>query len=364
MPSWQDISSAPARRHLLRVALTLAIGAAGSALYALTPLPLPWFLGAMLACLLAIAIRVPVAGSRFLTLLMRIVLGLAIGSAFSPEMADRAGEMAISLAFVPPYVLFLGLIGYPYFRLFSDFDRVTTFLASVPGGFQTMVAIGEDSGADLRRLSIVHSTRIMVIVFFVPLWIQFSGSADLNTALPVAAGFGAIDLKEALILIVCGIGGYLVAKRIGISGAAIIGPMLANGAVHMLGLAEARVPVGLVNAAQLVIGVHIGCQFAGVTARELVSTVSIAFGYSIVLMFGAAFFTILVVWATGIDQNAVALAYAPGGQPEMNLIALVLNFDPAYVALHHLTRVMVIVFGAQFVISRLLRADAKQVDVS
>ncbi len=351
-------------RHLARVALTLGIGIAGAFAYARTPLPLPWFLGSMLACLAALAVRIPVGGSYFLTLVMRIVLGLAIGSAFSPEMADRAGEMAISLTFVFPYVLFLGLTGYPYFRLFSDFDRVTAFLASVPGGFQTMVAIGEDCSADLRRLSIVHSTRIMVIVFFVPIWIQFSGSADLNNAIPAQAGFTGIDPKEVLILTTCGIGGYLAAKWARISGAAIIGPMLANGAVHMLGLAEVRVPVELVNAAQLVIGVHIGCQFAGVTARELLSTVTIAFGYSVLLMIGAAIFAVLVVWATGIDQNAVALAYAPGGQPEMNLIALVLNFDPAYVALHHLLRVIVIVIGAQFLISWLVRIDTKQTDAS
>ncbi len=130
--------------------------------------------------------------------------------------------------------------------------------------------------------------------------------------------------------------------------------MLANGAVHMLGLAEARVPLVLVNAAQLGIGIHIGCQFAGVTLRELFSTVAIAFGYAVILMVGAGVFTVLVVWAAGIDHNAVALAYAPGGQPEMNLVALVLNIDPAYVALHHLMRVMVIVVGAQFVFSWLI----------
>ncbi|RMF02022.1 MAG: AbrB family transcriptional regulator, partial [Alphaproteobacteria bacterium] len=170
----------------------------------------------------------------------------------------------------------------------------------------------------------------------------------------------ALDSREWLILLLCGISGYLGAKWLRISGAAIIGPMLANGAVHLLGLAEARVPVELVNAAQLVIGVHIGCQFAGITMRELTSTVAVAFGYSLLLMAGAAVFTILVVWATGIDQHAVALAYAPGGQPEMNLIALVMNFDPAYVALHHLLRVMVIVLGAQFLISWIIRLDARE----
>lgn len=351
------LNTPAARRHLGWVIVTLVIGTVGAFLYSWTPLPLPWFLGAMLAGLVAIAMRVPVASSSFMTLVMRIVLGLAIGSAFTPEMAARAGEMVLSLAFVFPYVVFLGAVGYPYFRMFRDYDRVTAFLAAVPGGFQTMVAIGEDCGADLRRLSIVHSTRILVIVFFVPIWIQFSGSADLDGAIPTSASFTALNVKEAAILIVCGIFGYLAAKRIGISGAAIIGPMLANGAVHMLGIAEARVPVELVNLAQLVIGVHIACQFAGITVRDLFSTVSIAFGYAIVMMIAAAIFTVLVVWATGINQNAVALAFAPGGQPEMNLVALVLDFDPAYVALHHLLRVMIIVIGAQFLIGWLIRAD-------
>jgi membrane AbrB-like protein len=130
----------------------------------------------------------------------------------------------------------------------------------------------------------------------------------------------------------------------------------------MLGLAEARVPVVLVNAAQLVIGVHIGCQFAGITMRELFSTVTIAFGYAVILMLGAAVFTVLVVWVTGIDLYAVALAYAPGGQPEMNLIALVLDFDPAYVALHHLLRVMVIIFGAQLIITRFVDRQERESD--
>ena len=351
MPSWPSFSGLD-KRQAMFVALTLCIGLIGAAIYSQTPMPLPWFLGAMIACLIALAFRTPVAASPSLVLVMRIVLGLAIGSAFTPEMLDRSGEMAVSLAFVLPYVIVLGALGFPYFLLFKDYNYVTAFLAAVPGGFQTMVAIGEDCNADMRKLSIVHSTRIMVIVFLVPLWIQFSGSTDLSNAVaPASASFSALSLKEGLLLLACGIAGYWVAAKIGISGAAIIGPMLANGALHMFGIAEARVPVELVNASQLVIGCHIGCQFAGVTARELTSTVIIAIGYSLLLIAGAAFFTALVVWSTGLDQNAVALAYAPGGQPEMNLIALVLNLDPAYVALHHLFRVMVIVIGCQMLIS-------------
>ena len=47
------------------------------------------------------------------------------------------------------------------------------------------------------------------------------------------------------------------------------------------------------------------------------------------------------------------------GQPEMNLIALVLNIDPPYVPLYHLLRVMVmvIVVAPQFVISWFVKAQ-------
>lgn len=347
------------RRYAALVILTLGIGLTGAAAYTLTGLPLPWFMGPMLACLVALAAGTPVRRASSLTLLARILLGLAIGSAFSPEMAGRAGGMLVSLAFVFPYVLFLGAIGYPYFRMFPDYDRITAFLAALPGGFQSMVAIGEDTRADLRRLSIIHGTRIMVIVFAVPLWIRFAGGDGMTAVMPASATLSAITPKEALILLFCGAGGYWGALKLGISGAAIIGPMLANGAVHMLGFAHARVPAEFVNAAQVAIGVHIGCQFAGITSRELVTTVSVAFGYALIMLAGAAAFAAAIVQATGIDANAVALAYAPGGQPEMNLIALVMDIDPAYVALHHLLRVMIIVLGAQFVIGWLVRADRK-----
>ena len=43
------------------------------------------------------------------------------------------------------------------------------------------------------------------------------------------------------------------------------------------------------------------------------------------------------------------LAFAPGGQTELNLLAFVLGLDVAYVALHHLMRLGIVIFGAQIV---------------
>jgi uncharacterized membrane protein AbrB (regulator of aidB expression) len=46
----------------------------------------------------------------------------------------------------------------------------------------------------------------------------------------------------------------------------------------------------------------------------------------------------------------VLLAFAPGGQTELNLLAFILGLDVAYVAMHHLARVAIVIIGAQMVL--------------
>ncbi len=43
------------------------------------------------------------------------------------------------------------------------------------------------------------------------------------------------------------------------------------------------------------------------------------------------------------------MAFAPGGQTELNLLAFILGVDVAYVALHHLARLAIVILGAQLV---------------
>jgi uncharacterized membrane protein AbrB (regulator of aidB expression) len=83
--------------------------------------------------------------------------------------------------------------------------------------------------------------------------------------------------------------------------------------------------------------------------------------FSTTMMWGIAFAVFLVVLTaivamgvsrmTGFDSTSVLLAYAPGGQTELNLLAYILGLDVAYTALHHLVRLAVVIFGAQLVLA-------------
>jgi uncharacterized membrane protein AbrB (regulator of aidB expression) len=59
--------------------------------------------------------------------------------------------------------------------------------------------------------------------------------------------------------------------------------------------------------------------------------------------------------AADTSLQAVILAYAPGGLAEMSLVALALAIDSAFVATHHVLRIMMIVLVAPTVFRRAVR---------
>ena len=81
-----------------------------------------------------------------------------------------------------------------------------------------------------------------------------------------------------------------------------------------------------------------------------------AAGVVFVLMLAAlaAAFTEIVVFfglAPAVDGF---LAFAPGGQAEMTVLAIVVGADLGYIIVHHLTRVFLVILGAP-VAARLFR---------
>jgi len=327
--------------------LALLLGIGGGYLFHVLGLPLAWLLGALSACLIATVAGVELRGPGKAAPAFRAILGVAIGAAFTPAIFDRLVEMTSSLALIPPFIIVVGGVGYVYFKRVAGYTPETAFFAAMPGGFQDMVAMGEARGADVRILSLIHATRVVILVFLLPLLIEFLGDLSIGNGGGGSQGWPAP--WDGLLLFVCGAAGWWMAARLGISGASIIGPMVMSAVLHISGVTEAKPPILLINMAQLVIGVHIGCQYQGATLREIGRAVGYSLGFMAALLGCTAIFGGIVITVVGIEPMAAILAFSPGGQAEMNLIALVLNIDVAYIALHHLFRVLLVIVGAQFV---------------
>lgn len=338
------------------LALAFAIGIAGALLFQVLNLPLPWFLGSLLACMAAAVAGVPFTRPDWLGVPMRAVLGVAVGTGFSPAILSRLGEMSLSLALLVPWMVLIMATGVPFFRRFAGFDTKTAFFASVPGGLTDMVSMAESARANARAVTLIQLTRIVLIVFALPFWLQWHDGFDIATrALTGRIHLWELTPTDLAILFALGASGWWIADRIGLAGPAIVGPMILSGIAHASGLTAARMPFEVMTFAQITLGVLLGSQFRGLTWTEFRTTLVWGILFSIALIVCSAAVTLGVAKLTGAPVHSVLLGYAPGGQAELNLVAYTLNLDVAFVALHHLVRLAIVIFGAQIVFKWLKR---------
>jgi membrane AbrB-like protein len=338
---------------LNRARLTaLAASAVGAGVFHALDLPLPLMLGPMFGCLVVALAGADLKGLGPLATAMRIVLGIAVGTAITPELLDRMPQMIYSIALIPPFILLIGLIGYPWFRKVCGFDHATSYYSAMPGGLQDMLIFGEEAGGNVRTLSLVHATRVLVIVTSAPFLLQAMWGVSLAGSMGLSAA--EIPLGEMAIMAVAGTVGWLAARAIGLFGAPIIGPLVATAMVSLAGLIEHRPPGELLLAAQFILGLGVGAQYVGVTLRELRRDVLSGMGYCVLLSGIALVFAEIVIAIGAAPPMEAFLAFAPGGQGEMAILAIVAGADLAYVVTHHLVRMVVVIIGAP-VVARLVR---------
>ncbi|MDL4863065.1 AbrB family transcriptional regulator, partial [Halomonas elongata] len=216
----------------------------------------------------------------------------------------------------------------------------------VPGGVSTVTVMAMASGADLRVVGMTHAVRILVLLVAIPPVLQAIGHVDLAGATPDPSRWlwlpGPVD---AAWLVAAGLGGLWLARLLRLPNALLFGPALVSAALHITGISQAAIPPTVMALAQVVIGVSVGVRFAGTSLREMGRNLLMAALQAVMLLLVA----VLAAWGahelTGYSPAAALLAYMPGGAPELSLVALSLNIDPAFVTSHHLLRISVLILA-------------------
>jgi hypothetical protein len=323
----------------------LAVGAV--AIFWQLGLPLPFLFGPIVSGLVIAILGFQVQGLGVLAKVARTVIGVSAGSAITPEVFARLPSLALSLSMIPVFVVTVGLVAYPYFRWICGHDRPTAFFCAMPGGLQDMIAFGEEAGANIRALSLIQATRVMLVVTAVPLVISLWFGVNLHGEV----GLPAADVApEQLVLIVTVAAlGWWGAVRLRLFGASIVGPMLLGGALSVCGVLQARPPSESILLAQFLIGLGVGAHYVGISARELRSAVLAGFFYVLGLVLLATAMAVGLSKYAGVPALTGFLSFAPGGQAEMAVLALVTGADVGVVVIHHIARVTIIVIGAPLV---------------
>jgi len=327
--------------------LTLILAGAGTLAFWALDLPLPFLFGPMAACLIAALSNLPINGFGQVSVAARTILGVAVGASITPDLFHQLPQMAMSVALVPVFIALIGIIGVPFFRHVWGFDGPTAYYAAMPGGLQDMVIFGTEAGGDPRALSLIHATRVLIIVTLAPAFLTLVYGARLTN--PIGAPVTELPVREMALMAAAALIGWKGGERIGLFGASILGPMIVTAVLSLAGLIHSRPPAEAILAAQFFIGCGIGVHFLGVTWGELTRVVLAGIAYVLVLAVLAAGFTGLVTWAGLGNPVEAFLAFAPGGQAEMTVLAIVTGADLGFVITHHLTRIVLVIVGAPLV---------------
>ena len=338
---------------LWALALTLGLGAVGGIAAHAAHLPLGYLLGSMLlvGVLSAFDIR-PLGKTPTLPARLRFsfvpVIGVAIGGAFTPEVARAALGWGPSLAALLVFVPLAHALGYAVYRR-GGFDRFEAFYGAVPGGLIESVQMGEEAGADVRLLIVVQTLRLILTIITVPLiFLALTGQTVGSAAgATMVGGAAPITAQDVGLMLAAGLIGAQAGKVLRLPGYIITGPLICSAALHVTGLMQAIPPGWLVSITQVILGAGLGVRFVGMDRKLLARCGKLAVLNAALALMLAFFFAGLVHWLTAEPVAAAFLAFAPGGLAEMSLIALSLNMSVIYVTAHHVVRIVLAVSFAK-----------------
>lgn len=334
--------------------LALLIGASGSTLFILLNLPLPWLLGSIFAISIAIRFEnIQILSPKVFSPPARILIGLTIGSAFTPEILSLIPTYMFSILLVIPFTVLTIIFGTYYYHKILKYDLKTSYLGSMPGGVIEMVIIGEEIGANTSKITLMQSSRLFFVVVSLPFIIQYIFHIDISGNKLLTTSIKNIDLLEFFYIFVFGYAAALTAKKLKLTAAYLIGPMIISIILYSSGFFSTPIPDELLKFIQIVFGTIIGFTFRGVSLKVIYQTLFETFGHFFILMFLCGVFIFISYQIFNFEILSILLAFGPGGQTEINLIAILVGANLPYITLHHIVRIFIVMNIAPIIAKRL-----------
>ena len=330
----------------------------GGMLAARIGLPVPYLAGAALvSLLLALAglgpARIP-AGISFAT---RVSIGVIIGTTLDLSLTEQLPRLGLAAALVPVQVLLVLAAGNAVLRRSTNLNASERLLGALPGGFGSIVLSLDGLGHNARRISLFHALRVLLVVTLIPLVLAWGLAVD-STGLPAdRSGALRVDPGAIAILLLLALGGALLARLLRFPGGSILLPLALTVLVNAtLGLPE--LPWQAMPAAQTVLGALLGFRFADGGLRALGDSLGPGLLLAAVVLACALPPAVILYLVNDLPLGLGILAFAPGGVPEISILALSLGLDPELVVPIHVWRLLIVLAMLPFLLRRVERGEA------
>ncbi len=336
--------------------LALGLGLAGAGVATLLSLPAGPLVGAALATGGGAAAGLRLDLPARLRNLGFCIIGITLGAGIQPGFLDALWRWSPSLGLLMVAQVVTILSGARLLSRRAGLDRETALLAASPGGLSTAISLALEGEGDATPVLVLQVMRLLVLVTLTPpLALMLSTPVALPT--PPTLAWTALLVLLAIAYPI----GILGARR-GLPAATLLLSMILSGTVHGLDIVHGRPPAPAVFLGFALAGIALGTRLTGVRFGDLsryAGATCLLLGNAILvsLAFAAA-----ASWLAGLDPGATWIAFAPGGVEAMAAIGLALGYDPAFIAIHHASRILFLTLFVPILVARRRRAAPGSAD--
>ncbi|KKB06707.1 hypothetical protein VE25_21305 [Devosia geojensis] len=329
-----------------QTALTFAISAAGGFAGHALGLPAGWLMGGALAVTVAAMAGAPVGIPDKVRDVAFVLIGMSMGATVAADSLQLIGQWPVTLAgLVVELVLIIAITGWVMARFFG-LDRGTAYLSSFPGHLSFVMGIAAAGVGDARQIVIIQVIRILILTVAVPIGTLFlpiehfpappaPQIMDVTTLLLLAAGCTAVGWAF---------------DRLKIPAGFVLGAMAAATAAKLGGLFDTAMPPPLVTITFVMTGALIGSRFTGISRGEFARAAVgglVATGLTVCI---TTLVALAVSFFVAMPFGQIWVGLAPGALEGMGALGIALGYDTAFVAAHHVIRLLLLSFAIPAVV--------------
>ncbi|MBY8975997.1 AbrB family transcriptional regulator [Rhodobacteraceae bacterium NNCM2] len=329
----------PGRHEFAATLYTIAIGAAGAGLAWALSFPVYLLTGPALVVSLAgltglrLAIAAPVRDASF------IIIGIGIGTGFDARAADAMMRWPLAFAALAAMLFAILLACRGLLTRFFGFDPRSAVLASSPGHLSYIISLGLSMEADVSRIAVVQTLRVLILTICVP-FVAMALGVDVDGAiLPVGE---PMHLAHLGFLVIASLIAGLVLQRLNVPAPLLIGAMVVSSLTQVTAVTPGVLSPAIGLPCYLVLGTMIGTRFSGISLTMLRQTLLAGLVITAVSVTLAAVVAVPVALILAMDMAHVYVSFAPGGIETMVAMGAMLGANPGFVAACHVARLMLL----------------------
>jgi membrane AbrB-like protein len=326
---------------LLRTAETLLVAAVGGGVFTLVGFPAGLISGSLLTVAAVALAGRPLMIPAPLSRLISVLIGISLGAVVTPDTLKGLAAFPLSISMLLVATIAMTAATTSYLRLVHGWPWQSALFGASPGALAQVMVLAAEYRADLRAIAIVQVMRVVILTIGIPAGLAYFGLTATGAFLPKSSS-GIPSLPELAILVVVSTAGALALRVVRFPGGLMFGAMLASAALHGSGAIDAVLPWWVAAFAVIGIGAVTGSRFANTDPITLLRYLGAALGSFAVAISVASAFVLALTALLPLRIADVVVAYSPGAQDTMMVLALALHLDPIFIGAHHLARYLLV----------------------